>query len=244
MLQKSKDPMGAAIADYFKNGIAGRLRVFSPEFEEDEIPVDTLFRTFDEMPEIEQKALSLASGRILDVGAGAGCHALALQDMQKDVTAIDISPLSVETMQKQGVEKAYLCDFFSLTSLTSDNKSPIFDTLLFLMNGSGIIGTVEKLPEFFAYADSILAPDGQILMDSSDIRYVFENEDGSLDIDLNAGYYGQLEYQMQYKRIKGDAFPWLYIDFATLQHYAEQSGWKAELIIQGDHYDYLARLTR
>lgn len=244
MLQKSKDPMGAAIADYFKNGIAGRLRVFSPEFEEDEIPVDTLFRTFDEMPEIEQKALSLASGRILDVGAGAGCHALALQDMQKDVTAIDISPLSVETMQKQGVEKAYLCDFFSLSPLSATYQSPVFDTLLFLMNGSGIIDTVDRLPEFFTYADSILAPDGQILMDSSDIRYVFENEDGSLDIDLNAGYYGQLEYQMQYKRIKGDAFPWLYIDFTTLQHYAEQSGWKAELIIQGDHYDYLARLTR
>ena len=74
--------------------------------------------------------------------------------------------------------------------------------------------------------------------------YVFEEEDGSFEIDLNAGYYGELEYQMQYKRIKGDTFPWLYIDFSTLQGYAEDNGWDAELVCAGDHYDYLARITK
>ena len=96
VLDVRRDPMGAAIADFYKNGIAGRLRVLSSMFDEDEIPVAHLFREEDEMGELELKALGLSKGRILDVGAGAGCHALALQDKSLGVTAIDVSPLSVK----------------------------------------------------------------------------------------------------------------------------------------------------
>lgn len=233
---QTKDPMGAAIADYWKNGVAGRLRVFSPDFDEDEIPVDTLFRQYDEMPVIEQKALQMACGNILDVGAGSGCHALALQDMGKSITAIDISQLSVNVMKEEGVKHVVCEDFY--------NMEGAYDTLLFLMNGSGIIGTIDNMDRFFAQADKLLKEGGQILMDSSDIRYVFEDEDGVLDINLNDGYYGEMIYQMQYKRIKGDTFPWLYIDFATLQYYAEEHGFTAELIEEGEHYDYLARIVK
>lgn len=237
ILSKDKDPMGAAIADFYEKGKAGKLRVFSPMFEEDEIPVETLFRELDEMPLIEQKALELASGRILDVGAGSGCHTLALQDMGKDVTAVEISPSSVDVMRDCGVKDVRLQDYFEM-------KEEQFDTILMLMNGSGIVGTTENFPDFFKHLDSVLAEGGQLLMDSSDIRYVFEEEDGSFEINLNDGYYGELEYQMQYKRVKGEPFPWLYIDFATLQAYAEDNGWDAELVQEGEHYDYLARITR
>lgn len=102
ILQKEKDPMGTAIYDYFKTGKAGKLRVFSSQFEEDEIPVKELFRTYAHMPVLEQTALELAEGKILDVGAGSGCHSLALQEMGKKSVAIDISPLSVEVMQARG----------------------------------------------------------------------------------------------------------------------------------------------
>lgn len=237
ILQRDKDPMGAAIADFYEHGKAGKLRVFSPMFDEDEIPLETLFRELDEMPEIEREALKLAQGRILDVGAGSGCHSLALQEMGKKVVAVDISPSSVEVMKESGVEDARLQDYFEM-------KDEKFDTILMLMNGSGIVGTVDNFPSFFKHLDIMLAEGGQLLMDSSDIRYVFEEEDGSFEIDLNAGYYGELEYQMQYKRIKGDTFPWLYIDFSTLQGYAEDNGWDAELVCAGDHYDYLARITK
>lgn len=245
-MKSEKDPMGAAIADLWKNGVAGRLRVFSPDFDEDEMPVDELFRTFDEMPTLEQKALRMATGRILDVGAGAGCHTLALQDMGLDVTAIDISPLSVETMRAQGVEHALEQDFWTI-----DDK---FDSVLMLMNGIGIAGTLEALPRFFRHIDSILSPNGQLLVDSSDVIYIFEDEDGNVPfrrdamgvpIDPETGrYYGEFIYQMQYKRIRGERFPWLYIDFATLAAAAAASGFQAELIQEGDHYDYLARITR
>lgn len=242
IMNRDKDPMGAAIADYHRHGVAGRLRVFSPDFDEDEIPVDTLFRTFYEMPAIEQQALRLATGRILDVGAGAGCHTMALQEMGRDVTAIDISPLSVAVMRESGIRSAYEQDFWTVADP--------YDTLLMLMNGIGIVGTLAALPRFFRHIDAILAPGGQVLLDSSDIRYVFEDEDGVLDLPVTDAegaaphYYGELLYQMQYKRIKGASFPWLYIDFATLSGIAEAHGFRAELIAEGDHYDYLARLTR
>ena len=139
LLSPQKDPMGSAIADYFAKGRAAKLRVFSSQFEEDEIPAEQLFRTFDEMPELEQEALRLASGKILDCGAGSGCHALALQEMGKDVEAIDISPLSVEVMQKRGVCQAYQINLFD------ENYLQKFDTVLMLMNGSGIIGKLENM---------------------------------------------------------------------------------------------------
>ncbi|WP_308765328.1 class I SAM-dependent methyltransferase [uncultured Bacteroides sp.] len=232
-----KDPMGAAIADYYNLHKAGRLRVFSSLFDEDEIPVKDLFRGLKQMPVIEQTALQMAEGKILDVGAGSGCHSLALQEMNKEVCAIDISALSVEVMKKRGVKDARLVNLFDATFHEQ------FDTILLLMNGSGIIGKIENLPIFFQTMKRLLRPGGCILMDSSDLRYLFEEEDGSYVIDLAGDYYGKIDFQMQYKNIKGDTFDWLYIDFQTLSLYASEFGFQTELIKEGKHYDYLAKLT-
>lgn len=238
VLDLRKDPMGWAIADYYKNGVAGRLRVFSSMFDEDEMSVKDLFRTFEEMPVLEQRALELCSGSILDVGAGSGCHSLALQEMQKKVCAIDISPRSVDVMQKRGVDDARLVNMYDKT------LSDRFDTILMLMNGTGIIGKIDNMPGFFARIDELMADGGQLLIDSSDLIYLYENEDGSVDIGLNGSYYGEVDFMMQYKNMKGEPFDWLYVDFETLSFHAEQSGFRAELIFEGEHYDYLARITR
>ena len=238
VLRENHDPMGRAIADYYKNGVAGRLRVFSSMFDEDEIPVAHLFREEDEMGELELKALELSKGRVLDVGAGAGCHALALQDRGVEVTAIDVSPLSVKVMSDSGVEDA------RLVNLYDESLQGSFDTILMLMNGSGIIGKIENMPRFFARIDKLLADGGQVLMDSSDLIFLFEDEDGGADIDLAGDYYGEVDFMLQYKNIKGETFDWLYVDFATLAFYAAENGFEAELVKQGEHYDYLARLTR
>ena len=237
LLTPDKDPMGTAIADYFHYGrTAGKLRVYSSQFEEDEIPVKQLFRSFNEMPLLEQIALQQATGRILDVGAGSGCHALALQEMGKEVCAIDISPLSVEVMKQRGVRNARQINLFDETFMEN------FDTILMLMNGSGIVGKLENLPVFFKRMKQLLRPGGKIWMDSSDLCYLFEEEDGSFLVDLAADYYGELDYQMQYRKVKGDSFDWLYVDFQTLSLYASQCGFETKLIQQGNHYDYLAYL--
>ena len=83
---------------------------------------------------------------------------------------------------------------------------------------------------------------GCIYMDSSDLKYLFEEEDGSFLIDIADDYYGLVDFQMQYKQVKGDVFDWLYIDFDTLAYYAEQHGFTAEMVREGEHYDYLAKL--
>lgn len=235
-MKPEKDPMGRAIADYHATGKAAKLRVFSPMFDEDEIPVATLFRSMDDMPALEKEALMAARGSILDVGAGAGCHTLALQAMNKQVTAIDISPLSVAIMRERGVLDVREQDFFAL-----DGQ---FDTILMLMNGIGIVGTLARFPEFFMQVDRLLAPGGQLLCDSSDICYIFEDEDGFIDLTGIEGYYGELTYQMQYKGVKGEPFTWLFVDYETLSEQAQHHGFEAELQARGPHYDYLARITR
>ena len=228
--------MGRAIADYFKNKKASKLRVFSPMFEEDEIPLATLFRRYEDMPLIERKALDMAKGKMLDVGAGAGCHSLVLQQRGVDVTAIDISPLSAATMSERGVRNVREQDFFAL-----EGK---YDTILMLMNGIGIVGTLERMPEFFRHLDNILAPGGQVLCDSSDISYVFEDEDGIIEYPDTVGYYGELSFRMQYKDTIGEPFDWLYIDADTLKVQAARNGYNAEVVAEGEHYDYLARITK
>lgn len=237
ILSAEKDPMGAAISDFFNHRRADRLRVFSSQFEEDEIPVKELFRNIQSMPILEKAALQMATGRILDVGAGSGCHALALQDMGKDVCAIDISPLSVEVMKQRGVNDVRLINLFDETFTET------FDSILMLMNGSGIIGKLSNMPDFFQRMKRILLPGGCIWMDSSDLRYLFEEEDGSIVIDLAGDYYGEIDFRMQYKDVKGDTFDWLYIDFQTLSLYASEYGFNAELVKEGKHYDYLAKLS-
>ena len=236
MMNPLTDPMGAAIHDYYHTGKAAKLIVKSSMFEDDEIPVASLFRDFVQMPALERAALNLAQGRILDVGAGSGCHSVALKGMGKDPVAIDISPLSVAVMRERGLD-AREVDFFDPSF---DEK---FNTVLMLMNGTGIIGRLEKMPAFFARLKSLLAEGGSVLIDSSDLCYLYEEEDGSLMIDLADEYYGLVDYQMQYKNILGESFDWLYVDFETLSYYASENGFTAELVYEGEHYDYLARLT-
>ena len=235
-MNSKNDPMGRAIADYWKTKKADKLRVFSPMFEEDEIPLTTLFRKYENMPEIERKALDMAKGKTLDVGAGSGCHSLVLQEKGIDVTAIDISPFSVETMKERGIKNVFEQDFFTLKGQ--------YDTILMLMNGIGIVGTLECLPIFFRQLDKILAPGGQVLCDSSDISYLFEDENGMIDIPNEMDYYGEHSFRMQYKNTIGDPFDWLYIDADTLKELAAGNGYAVEVAAEGKHYDYLARITK
>lgn len=231
------DPMGAAIRDYHLRGKAARLRVMSSMFDEDEMPVDHLFRTFDNMPHIEQKALNMAYGKVLDIGAGAGCHALALQERGMDVKAIDISPLSCEVMKERGIKDVECVNLFC------KQLQGKYDTLLLLMNGTGIAGKLSQLPALLNRLKELLSEEGQILIDSSDLKYIYENEDGSMDIDLNAPYYGEVDYQMQYRDIKGEPFDWLYTDPMLLASVSKQCGLQCQIMEQGEHYDYLAKLT-
>jgi len=233
----SADVFGKAITDFFEDKYTEDIVVQAPDFDDDSIPLPYLFRTYKDMPAIEQKALELCSGHVLDVGCGAGSHSLYLQNQKKlKVTAIDISQGAVATCQKRGINHA-------LTQNVHDIKNNKYDTLLFLMNGSGIIGRLSQIDTFLSHLKTILNPKGQILIDSSDISYLYQEEDGGFWMDMNATYYGEMKYKLKYKSFETDWFDWLYIDYNTLQNAALYNGFECKLIVTGTNNDYLAQLT-
>ena len=232
----NNDIFGTAISDYFEGNYAEDITVSAPDFDDDSIPVPYLFREYSEMPLIEQKALQLAHGDILDVGCGAGSHSLYLQKKNKNITAIDISEGAIAICKKRGIHNAITQNILALEDTS-------FDTILLLMNGSGIIGKLNKISDFLNHLKTLLSPGGQVLLDSSNIAYLFEEEDGGFWIDTTKAYYGEMRYQLKYKNQSSDWFDWLYLDFDTLKKACEASGWTCELLLEGNHYDYLAKLS-
>lgn len=232
-----KDLFGKAILDYQTNNNPQDLITETTISEADEMSVSYLFRSFDEMPKMEQKAMQLAKGKTLDIGCGAGSHALYLQKQkQLDITAIDISENAIEACKLRGVKKAYAKSVL--------DETETYDTLLLLMNGAGMCGRLNRIGTFLQKLKSILNKDGQILLDSSDIIYMFdEDEDGGKWISTEMDYYGEVVFNISYKGEKEEPFDWMYIDYNTLQNAAAANGLKCELVLEGEHYDYLARLT-
>ncbi len=232
-----KDLFGKAILDFQTNNNPENLLTETSISEEDEMSVSYLFRNYDEMPKIEQKALQLAAGKILDVGCGSGSHSLSLQnDRNLDVTSIDISKNAIEACHLRGLKNAKVQDLMLL-----ENEK--FDTILLLMNGPGICGRLKNIPNFLLKLKSLLLPGGQILMDSSDIIYMFdEDEDGGKWIPSENEYYGETVFNITYKGEKEAALDWLFIDYNTLQNAAFANGLQCVLVQEGEHYDYLARL--
>ena len=232
-----KDLFGKAILDYKTNSSPENITTSTSISEEDEMEVAYLFRCFDEMPTLEQKALQLAKGRTLEVGCGAGSHGLYLQNERNlDVLSIDISKNAIQACRLRGLKKISAVDVLDL----EDGK---YDTILLLMNGTGIFETLERTTVYLQKLKSLLHPKGQILIDSSDIIYMFdEDEDGGKWIPSDK-YYGELTFSLQYKKEKEVDFPWLYMDYNTLQNAAIANDLQCQLVLEGDHYDYLAQLT-
>jgi len=230
------DTLGLAYTSYFEGNEHAFFTLLSPHFEPNDVAVAHFFRNFNSMPAIEQRAIEECYGKILDVGAGTGSHSVELQKRGFQVTALDISPLACNIMQKRGIIKVLCEDFYTHSYKT-------YNTILFLMNGIGIVGTLQGFPRFFESLERILEPNGQVLVDSSDLRYLFEEEDGSFAIPL-CGYYGELEYTVEFENYTSKPFNWIYVDFDTLASEAYKAGWNCTLVAVGDHYDFLARLTR
>lgn len=232
------DIFGIAIKDFYFNGGNGEIIVHSPDFDDDVIPVPYLFRSFEDMPPLEQAALRYCKGKVLDIGCGAGSHSLFLQEEKNlEVTAIDVSKGAIEICTLRGIKDARQISFEEICGET-------FDTLLLMMNGTGIVRKMKQLDQFFNKLKKLLNPKGQVLIDSSDLSYLFEaDEDGGIWVDMTQGYYGELEYSLSYGGKTSALFEWLYLDFPSLELAASKNGFHCELLEEGAHFDYLAKLT-
>ncbi|MEM6349049.1 MAG: class I SAM-dependent methyltransferase [Bacteroidota bacterium] len=230
-----QDPMGQAMLDYYHGHLNAEVRVFSNVAEEDIIAAKYLFRNSAGMPAWERRALDECEGRVLDIGAGAGSHALALQARGHEVVAMDISPGAVQVMKARGVHQAIHASIW-------DYEEGGFDTLLMLMNGIGLVGDLNGLLQFLHHARKLLVEGGQILLDSSDIAYLFAHNDKAIELLLQPQYYGIVEYQMAYEKTRSKRFKWLFIDFKKLKEIARKAAYHIELLEEGDHFQYIARL--
>ncbi|WP_338356698.1 class I SAM-dependent methyltransferase [Yeosuana marina] len=229
-----KDLFGQALLDYQNGQFSEDIITSTNISDEDDLPISYLFRDYKNMPKLEQKALKLAKGTILDVGCGAGSHSLYLQEKGLSVKAIDISKGAIEVSRYRGVlntEVKHILD-----------ETDTFDTVLLLMNGTGIFQELSQVSKYLKHLKSLLNLNGQILIDSSDIKYMYEDDDGGFWIDTNANYYGELDYFLSYKGEKEVPLKWLYLDFDTLKLACETVGLHCELVLEGEHFDYLARL--
>ena len=235
----TQDLLGQALWE-FHNGLdRGPLLTRSSLDQEEELPLSYLFRTYPEMPAIEQEALKHCHGKVLDLGAGTGSHSLHLQNQGMDVLALDQSEGAIRCCQARGVQRTLCSTFIDFRKTTKER----FDTLLLLMNGVGLAGTLYELPAFLSSLKGLLSPNGQILLDSSDIRYVFEEEeDGGIWVPGDRMYYGDVEYSFLYGGQKSPDFPWLFVDPVRLEDSAKDCGFKFQLLLEGPHFDYLARL--
>lgn len=232
----AKDIFGKALLDFQSGNYVEDIVTYSSLDEKDTIPVPYLFRDHENMPVLEQEALKHCHGKVMDVGCGAGSHSLYLLQMGIEVTALDSSAGAIEVCRQRGLKKVFHADILNY----SGKK---FDTLLMLMNGIGIVGNLKGLDAFLQHAKKLLKPNGSILLDSSDIIYMFETEKGDYDLPENEKYYGEIQFTTEYKGEKSSAFEWLYLDFDTLAVTAKKNGYVCEMLFDGKHYDYLAKLS-
>lgn len=233
MIHNDADPdvYGQALYDYFAHGSASSLTLYTTYGKREIMPVDWFFREEEDFPTLEKKALEAVSGKVLDIGAGAGSHAVFLAERGYEVHTLDASALCVRIMRERGLPTVFEQSVWA--PLTQR-----YDTLLLMMNGIGLVGKLEGLRKFLKYARELLLPGGRIIFDSSDLSYLYQKKKSSL-----YPYLGEIGYMYEYAGRKGKPFSWLFIDPETMRRYAAASGWKMNVIFEDEHDQYLAILS-
>jgi SAM-dependent methyltransferase len=231
------EPLGQAMLDYFNGNSMAAVVVKSTVEEDRTVPLSNFFRTVP-LPVLEKIALKKVRGKVLDAGAGAGTHALLLQKRGVDISALDISYSACKVMQQRGLKKVFQGDIFKFNDMK-------FDTIMLLMNGIGLCETLKGLPELLQHFNKILLPSGQVICDSTDIAYVKRESRirATLSAPINPAYYGEIWYQLSYKNLPGEPYPWLFVDKNSLKEAAIQSGFNCEIIAKSGE-QYLARLLK
>lgn len=227
-----RDVYGEALYDFHMLGeLKDSLLLHSSYGDIEEMPVEIFFRDETDFPELEHIALALCDGHVLDVGAGVGSHALYLQNKGFRVDALEISEPACAIMRQRGVQHIIHNDFFAL-------QEGNYDTLLFLMNGIGLVGTLEGLRQLLRHSKKLLSDKGQLLFDSSDIAYLYEE----YRIPKPEHYFGEIRFQYEYKGNLGKPFHWLYIDQQELIKIAHEEGWVVQILFEDENDQYLVRM--
>ncbi len=237
-------PHGLAIRDYAAGDLRATITATRSDGAVYPMPACGFFRTPRAFPSLEKLAIRECVGRVLDIGAGAGCHTLALQARGHIVTALDISPDAVRVMRGRDVKDARTVDVFHFDPEKRKGHEAPYDTLLMLMNGIAIAKTLPGLRRYLRRVRRWIPADGRLLLDSMDVR----KDDGygrhALTESRKAGrYFGEIRYRFAYGGRTGPFFPALFVDSRTLLREARAVGWRGQVLYEEDDGSYLARLS-
>jgi SAM-dependent methyltransferase len=234
MCSDRQDPYGIALRDFVRGNTAGILEKRYANGVSEPIPVEAFFREPRHFGG-DACALDHCRGRVLDVGAGCGQHALYLERMGHAVTAIDVLPEAADIMRGLGLLDVRKISFY-------DMPAQGYDTLLFLGRTIGFAETLNGLDDVLAKCRELLNPRGQVLLTSLDVE-----RSAVLTDDENASgvrsYPGEVRFRFVYAGIAGPEVRWLYIDPRVLSERAHRCGWESEVLHDEGDGNYLARLT-
>ena len=177
----------------------------------------------------------------MDVGCGAGRHALYLQDKGHEVVGIDNSPLAIEVCRRRGVKDARLLSIGRVSS-----KLGRFDTILMFGGNFGLVGNFEKGKRLLRRFAQITSRRGRILASSVD---PYDTDD-----PMNLEYHkanqrkgrmsGQIRLRVRYKTYKSAWFDWLIVSRDEMREMLEDTGWKLTKTIEITGPRYIAVIEK
>ncbi|HUN36473.1 MAG TPA: methyltransferase domain-containing protein [Trebonia sp.] len=240
--QAGQPAIGDPIGQAFLDARAGRPQPLVVERDDGFIAVDSL-RYLGPLDERETWAVGQLTGRVVDVGAGAGRAALALQERGQQVTALDTSPGAVLACRQRGVRDVYLG---TPRQAAADGLAGAFDSALLLGNNIGLLGSREAAGPFLADLDALLRPGGVIVGTASDPYQT--DERAHLDYHERNRQRGRLPghatIRVRYQRLATDWFDWLIPSPGELEDLARPAGWQITDLHRGPGPQYVAVLRR
>lgn len=180
------------------------------------------FRAYEDWPVSEQKAMEYVEGRVLDIGCGAGRHALYLQGLGHPVTGIDISPLAIKVCQERGLQRAHV---LSVTQVSS--KIGIFDTILMMGNNFGLLSNSKRARWLLQKFHRMTSESGRIIAQTHD-PYQTDDPDHLAYHELNrkrGRMGGQVRIRIRYKKYVLPWFDYLMVSKSEMQEILAGTGW-------------------
>jgi len=228
------EPLAVALRDHHRTGRPRRVRATRSDGVSFDIETEEYFTLDGSLADLDQLALDRCRGRVLDVGAGAGRHALALQGMGREVVAIDLSPICVSLCQERGVRDART---FDVMTIDSEEQCGRFDSIFFGMQTIGVAGGVVPLEKLLRRLQNCLEPGGALIVDSRALREAWEGDESDASPSR-----GEIVLSTRYRGWRGEHFPWVYLAEADLTDVAARAGFEMETLGSVESGEYLAVL--
>ncbi|MGH3018161.1 MAG: class I SAM-dependent methyltransferase [Gaiellaceae bacterium] len=230
-LTDEEDAFGQLLLDH----LAGRTGE-QPMLELDDgrsgpaLGAEWFFAEYPAWPEAERQVFDAVSGRVLDLGAGAGRHSLQAQAQGLDVVAIDISPGAVEVCRRRGVSDARL-----LSVAAVDDELGGFDSVLMMCGNFGLVGSADQARATLLHLRAMTASTGRIVFDSVD-PYV-DVSDAEIAYQERNRTRGRLPGQVTIRIRYGERVtPWydlLNLSVDELEQLIHGTGWRLTQVVDG-----------